>query len=218
MHVFYTHNSRIKSNCAERVIKTLKHRVYSYFMEKQTYKYIDVLQDIVKSYNNTPHESLGGETPASVTKQNEDEIRYIQHLVRNKKKNGDKMLKTGKNKTKTFYKFKIRDRVRISQLKRVFEKGYHENWTLEYFTISRRFKRDNLDIYTLEDALGDLIKGTFYRHELQKIEKSDTGLYKIEKIIKRKQKSGKTQVLIKWLGWPSKFNSWVSKNEIKEYK
>lgn len=25
-------------------------------MEKQTYRYIDVLDDIVKSYNNTPHE------------------------------------------------------------------------------------------------------------------------------------------------------------------
>jgi len=55
-------------------------------MEKQTYRYIDVLQDIVHSYNNTPHQSLGGVTPASVTKQNEDEIRYIQYLVRKKRK------------------------------------------------------------------------------------------------------------------------------------
>ena len=132
-------------------------------MEKQTYRYIDVLDDIVKSYNNTPHESLGGRTPTSVNKHNEDEIRYIQYLVRNKQKKQHTIKKKEKRK-KPFYKFQVGDRVRVSQIKRVFEKGYQENWTLEYFTITRRFKRDNLDIYTLEDTLGDKIKGTFYRN------------------------------------------------------
>ena len=54
-------------------------------MEKQTYRYIDVLQKIVYSYNHTPHQSLGGSTPASVNKSNEDEMRHVQYLVRNKK-------------------------------------------------------------------------------------------------------------------------------------
>jgi len=54
-------------------------------MEKQTYRYIDVLQKIVDSYNHTPHQSLGGSTPASVNKYNEGEMRYVQYLVRNKK-------------------------------------------------------------------------------------------------------------------------------------
>lgn len=87
IHVFYTYNSQVKSNYAERVIRTLKNRIYSYFMENQTYKYINVLQDLVDNYNNTPHQSLVGATPNSVTKQNEDEIRYVQYLVRKK---GDK--------------------------------------------------------------------------------------------------------------------------------
>ena len=34
--VFYTQNSRIKSNYAERVIRTLKEKIYAYFMERQT--------------------------------------------------------------------------------------------------------------------------------------------------------------------------------------
>lgn len=183
-------------------------------MEKQTYRYIDVLDDLVKSYNNTPHESLGGETQASVKKKNEDEIKYIQYLVRQKRKKETNMPTQGKKK-KPFYKFKVGDCVRVSQLKRVFEKGYQENWTLEYFTISKRFKRDNLDIYTLQDALGDQIKGTFYRYELQRIDKSDKGLYKIENILKRKKVRGREQVLVKWLCWPAKFNSWMSKDEVQ---
>ena len=87
IQVFYTQNSQIKSNYAEIVIKTIKRKIYAYFMEKQTYRYIDVLQDLVKSYNDTPHSSLGGVTPSSVTKRNEDEIRYLQYLSRHDKTN-----------------------------------------------------------------------------------------------------------------------------------
>lgn len=54
-------------------------------MEKETYKYIDVLQKIVDSYNHTPHKSLGEVTPASVNKNNEDESRFIQYRVRKSK-------------------------------------------------------------------------------------------------------------------------------------
>ena len=59
INVFYTYNSQIKCNYAELVIRTLNNTVYSFFMEKQTYKYIDVFQQLVHSYNNTPHQSLG---------------------------------------------------------------------------------------------------------------------------------------------------------------
>jgi hypothetical protein len=116
----------------------------------------------------------------SVTNQNADEMRYIQYLVRKKKKTSFQSIKKSNKKRRPFYKFKVGDPVRISQLKRVFEKGYQENWTLEYFKIAKRYKRDNQYIYTLKDTLGDEICGTFYRYELQKIDKADTEMYKIE--------------------------------------
>lgn len=237
IHVFYTHNSQIKSNYAERVIRTLKNRLYSYFMENQTYKYVDDLKKLVESYNKTPHQSLAGATPASVTKTNEDEMRYIQYMERNKttstksnedeqryiqylKKKNEKSTQKPKIKKKKgqVFKFKLGDLVRISQLKRVFEKGYQENWTLEYFKVYKRIKRDNQDIYKLKDMLDNEIKGTFYRQELQNIDKSNTDMYKIEKIIKKRRYDRKEQVLVKWLGWPSKFNSWVFKNVVKDIK
>ena len=67
IHVFYTQNSQMKSNYAERVIKILKSKIYHYFMENDTYKYIDVLQKLVSSYNRSPNESLGNVTPESGT-------------------------------------------------------------------------------------------------------------------------------------------------------
>ena len=168
-------------------------------MEKQTYRYIDVLQKIVSSYNHSPHQSLGGYTPSSINKTNEDEMRYVQYIVRIKKMKGKPTntpikLKAStqkkKKKKKPFYKFKLADFVRVSHLKRTFEKGYQEKWTMEYFKIVKRFKRGNKDIYIIADIDGDKIKGTFYRYELQKINKTETDTYKIEKIIKRKKIDG----------------------------
>ncbi|CAC5359492.1 unnamed protein product [Mytilus coruscus] len=233
IHVFYTNNSQIKSNYAERVIKTIKQKIYTYFMEKQTYRYLDVLQDIVKSYNNTPHQSLNGATPASVNKSNEDEIRYMQYLSRQKtkrksddekteqtkkRKKGDgKTYQVGKKKRKSMFKYHIGDIVRISHLKNVFQKGYSENWTLEYFKIYKRFVRDNKDLYVLKDMTGEILGGTFYRYEVQKITADDTNTFKIEKIIKkrRNKENKQEEVLIRWLGWPSKFDSWVPLRDVK---
>ena len=48
---FVTHNEK-QANYVERFIKTLKSRIGRYMIEKNTRRYIDVLQKIVTSYNN----------------------------------------------------------------------------------------------------------------------------------------------------------------------
>ena len=53
----------------------------------------------------------------------------------------------------------------------------------------------------------------FYTEELQKVHKSDD-IYKIEKILAEKKENGKVKVLVKWLGYDKKFNSWVPKSEL----
>ena len=148
-------------------------------------------------------------------------MRYVQYLIRNKKmkqkpSTTSKKLKGISNKKKLLYKFKEGDFVRVSHLKRTFEKGYQEKWTMEYFKIVKRFKRGNQDLYKISDIDGDNIKGTFYRYELQKIDQSETDTYKIEKIIKRKKINGIRHVLVKWLGWPAKFNSWIPERDVKD--
>lgn len=115
------------------------------------------------------------------------------------------------------FKFKIGDFVRISHLKKTFEKGYQEKWTTEHFKISSRLRRDNQNIYELIDLLGDPVKGTFYKYELQKIDEPDNNIYKVDKILKERHVRGRQpEVLIKWMGWPKKINSWVAKATIKK--
>ena len=80
------------------------------------------------------------------------------------------------------YKFKIHDQVRISKIKRKFEKGYLPNFSKEIFTISKQVPRDP-PVYKLKDYDNEELKGTFYDKELQKIIKQDD-IYEVEKILK----------------------------------
>ena len=69
VHQFVTQNE-VKTNYAERVIKTIKSNCYRYFTANQTYKYIDILPDLAESYNNTHYRSIGV-NPTEVNIQNE---------------------------------------------------------------------------------------------------------------------------------------------------
>lgn len=49
----YTLNSEMKASEIERFNRTIKEKMWRYFSQYQTYKYIDVLDDLTESYNKT---------------------------------------------------------------------------------------------------------------------------------------------------------------------
>ena len=55
----------------------------------------------------------------------------------------------------------------------------------------------------------------FCLEEFQKVHKSDN-IYKIEKILAEKKENGKVKVLVKWLGYDKKFNSWIPKSKLRK--
>jgi len=60
----------------------------------------------------------------------------------------------------------------------------------------------------LKDLADEDIKGTFYEYELQLVTKPDDALFDIELIVKTRKRAGKVEYLVKWRGYPEKFNSW----------
>ena len=68
-------------------------------------------------------------------------------------------------------------------------------------------------VYKLKHYEGKELNGTFYEKELQKVIKFDD-VYEVEKIIKKSNRGRNVQCLVKWLGYPNKFNSWVSASQI----
>ena len=80
---FYTsENDDIKAAIVEIFNQTLKTRMYRYFSHSKSYRYDDVLQVLVHSYNHSYHRSIGM-APASVNVKNERLVRqklFYQHL------------------------------------------------------------------------------------------------------------------------------------------
>ena len=57
--------------------------------------------------------------------------------------------------------------------------------------------------YKITDYNGEEIQGSFYEQELQKTSQ-DT--FRIEKVLKRQGYKS----LVKWMGYPKSFNSWIN--------
>ena len=74
-HVFNRIN---KCAIAERVIQTLKRKIYKRFTHQNTSDYISTLQKIVDTYNNTPHRGLLFKTPNFVDEMT-DEMKISIH-------------------------------------------------------------------------------------------------------------------------------------------
>lgn len=212
--IFYALNES-KANFAERYIQTLKKRLYRYFTHTQKHKYTDILQDMVNSINETPNRSLNGRTPASVNAENESEVRLDAYLVRRKAQKKPPILKKSSKRKRTPYTFKIGDQVRISHLRRQFQRDYDQTFTEEIFIVSHRFVSQGIPIYKIKDMMNDPIQGSFYASELQKVSKDEQTQWRIEKIIRKRKVRGKPEVLVRWLGWPKKFDSWIPEVDVK---
>ena len=199
VELYNTYNET-KASIVERLIRTLKTKMWRYFTAKKTMRYIDVLPDLVYSYNHSVHRSIKRK-PAQVTADNEKQVWHTLYDDRDTSK-------------RPRYKFKIGDQVRISKIKRTFEKGYLPNFSKEIFTISKQIPRNPV-VYKLKDYDEEELKGTFYEKELQMVIKQDD-VYEVEKILRKRGRGNNVQYLVKWLGYPNKFNSWVPASEINK--
>ena len=118
---------------------------------------------------------------------------------------------------KSLPKFRVSNRVRISKYKGKFEKGYAANWSEEIFTIHEVHPSDP-PVYRLNDDLGDVLDGTFYEPELQKVSVPVDKVYRVESVLQRRKVGIRTEALVKWYDYPSKFNIWIDVKALIHYK
>lgn len=153
----YILDSEMKASVIERFNRTLKEKMYRYFTANRVKRYLNVIQDIVHSYNHSFHRSIKT-IPANITVMNEESIRKI-------------LYKEDFNIHNNYdfrFKFRIGDIVRISKHKKIFHKGYTPNWSDEIFQIVERHPRVP-PVYTIKDSENAIVEGVFYEPELQKI-------------------------------------------------
>ena len=63
----------------QRVIETLKKKIYKYLYYHKTHKYIDVLQELVEGYNESYHSGIK-RAPTTINKENELQVWTEQYL------------------------------------------------------------------------------------------------------------------------------------------
>lgn len=98
----------------------------------------------------------------------------------------------------------------------IFDRSYDEHFTREIFKIRQRFRMQNICMYRIQDMDGSSISGNFYESEMQKVDKDENTLWYIEKIIRKRKRNGEVQVLVKFDGFPNKFNQWLPEREFKD--
>lgn len=191
----YSTFSTKKASIVERLIKTIKNKLYKCFSMNGNYKWYEtVLQDTLKMYNNTKHRTIQCK-PVEVNKCNESNIK-------------ENIKKTHKQVSfRCVPKFNVGDSVRISKYKHVFKKGYTPNWSTEIFTI-KKVNNTIPKTYHIEDQRKQAILGTFYEPELQKT--YFPNVYLIERVLKRKG----NKLFVKWLGLSNAENSWINRAAI----
>jgi len=180
--------------------ETLRGRLHRLIFSRNDKMYIDNLQDIVQAYNTSTH-STTGMAPSDMTFANQEDVwsrkreRDTSHLNRRKRPT----LSPG-------------DHVLISMARSSFERGFTPNWSTEVFVVDKVLENENPVVYTLVDLNGEAVTGTFYALELQRVTLPEE--FKIEEVLRRRRRRGRTQLFVKWMGYPSSFNSWIDESDL----
>ena len=177
----YSTENEEKSSVVERWNRTIKERMW---------------KDILMSYNNTKHSSIGM-TPAQASKKDNERKVYA------------KLYEDELWRKRKFPKFKVGDEVRITVKKKNFEKGFTPKWTEEVFIVKKVIYTKPVT-YKLKDLMDDEVDGSFYEKELQKTEQKT---FRIEEVLDRDEKAGKA--LVAWSSYPEKFDEWIPIKDVE---
>ena len=146
-----------KASMAERVIRTIKSRIFKYFKKYKTKNWIDVLPIVTANYNSVPHSSHGF-PPNDVSSENRDKV-YKKLYPR--------------NSLTVVCKLKQGDKVRKIRDKSLFEKGYTENWSDEIYQISEARQSNSVCWYKIKNLAGEEQEGIWYYYQLNLVARND---------------------------------------------
>lgn len=114
----------------------------------QTHGWVEVLKSVTESYNATYHRSIKVRHKA-VSQKDQARLWKLQY-------------KSNAGKAPPAFKFNVWDHVRISHLRKPFDREYDERWTIEYFVVDTRYIKHGLLFYTLKDTLDEKVIGPFF--------------------------------------------------------
>lgn len=150
----YFSSSQFKASLAERVIRTIKEQIYRVITRTGNKNYLKYLPSIISAYNNRIHSTIGV-APAKVNVWNESAV-------------WDRLYGHSQGKREKNLPLTVGDKVRLAIAEEAFRKTYKGTFTEEIFVVDQVIRREP-PVYRIKDLKGELIEGTFYANELQKV-------------------------------------------------
>ena len=166
---FTSNNEETKCTNVERFNCTLKSRMWKYFTAKGTRKWIDVLDDLIDSYNQSVH-SITKFAPSAINEKNTSivfEKLYCYESMREYLKSIHKSSKVN-----------VGDKVRIPHKLGIMDKGYYPLWTDMVYDVERNIKGKVKPLVKISNDNQSLSK-RYYREEIQKIKLPNIVLKKL---------------------------------------
>lgn len=194
-----------KAAFAERANKTIQILIYKFLTENETLRYIDVLNDLVKTYNRRGHRSLQYLSPIEAERNtNQELVRAIQLMRFNKIKRKKPTLKLG-------------DIVRLkTEAKQIVSsrRAYAEQFTGEYFMVIRINTRLPIPLYYVKSLdTNEHIHGGFYSNELSVI-RGD--VFKIERVLRTRGQGRNRQLYVRWKYFGPQWDEWIYERDLTE--
>ena len=219
-----TYNYTKKANYSERAIRTIKFRMIKHLYRKQSHVWIHDLDKATHAYNNSIHRSIKM-TPTQALTADKGILWWNQHShfkkpKKEKKKKDKKISKKRKRKlvTQPKFKFKEGDVVRVVKHRHVFRRQYDEWSTHELYIIIATKTQEGIPKYTLKTWDNQKVEGDFFEDEIVKVRVNKNTEYKVEEVLFKKTLNGVKGFCVRWLGWPERYDSWVSEKDLKDLK
>ena len=192
-----------KAPIVERFNLTIQNLLYKMMASNHTYNWTDLLENASNIYRNRKHKTIKMAPKLADNPENEDVVRS--NLLNFFHNRGIKWNQP---------KFKIGDTVRINRKKSAFHRGYNEENTEEYFIITSVNNSLPGEVrYEIKDSVNEPIIGSHFENELVAYKPSE--FFDIQ-IIKERGKGKTKRFLITYIGYPAKFNEWVTAAKLKK--
>lgn len=197
----YTIYSQFKAALVERFNRTLREKLSRYFTHQGNKVWFKVLPSLIDTYNRSKHRGINGRKPIDITSANAFDLWEEQQRD---------------NTTNRKNTLPLNTYVRISRIANgPFIKNFDQNWSEEVFRVVACNTKITPVMYTLEDLKNNIIQGGFYHEELQDIGPNPPVMFRIEKILRTKGKGKDKKLYVKWHGYDSTYNSWISASNIQ---
>ena len=194
MHNYGEH----KASLSERTCRFVAGRLYRYMTQQNDSVWLPWLTKIAADYNKTRQRRTG--LSPTQARMSVNTARVFDANFKERKIVESRRV------------FKVGDLVRVSHVRSVFSKGYHQSYSTQQYVVAKVIDTVPKH-YLLKDLQGRDILGGFYAEEM--IPSRQTQFY-YEVLKTRTLRNGKRQAYVHWSGHPESQDSWIYQSDLED--